>query len=265
MSENFSQRAKKSLGQNFLKSEKALNQMITASELREGETVLEIGPGRGALTKKLLETGARVIAIEKDEVLAGELEIVLQDFCESGQLEIIRRDALEFNPSENKNFKKDYKIVANIPYYITGALIEKFLTLENPPQSITFLVQKEVAERIISKDKKESILSISIKVFGKPKYIATVPKGAFVPAPKVDSAIIHIADISNKIFKNAKNGPNEKRFFEVMKAGFAHKRKQLGGNLEGVVEKSKFEECGIDPKTRSEELKVEDWVCLARN
>lgn len=263
MSENFSQRAKKSLGQNFLKSEKALNQMIMASGLGAGEIVLEIGPGRGALTKKLLETGARVIAIEKDEVLAGELEIVLQDFCESGQLEIIRADALEFNPSENKNLKKDYKIVANIPYYITGALIEKFLTQENPPQSITFLVQKEVAERIISRDKKESILSISIKVFGKPKYIATVPKGAFVPAPKVDSAIIHIADISNAIFKE--NKITEQRFFEVVKTGFAHKRKQLGGNLEGIVEKTKFAECEIDPKTRSEELKVEDWVCLARN
>jgi 16S rRNA (adenine1518-N6/adenine1519-N6)-dimethyltransferase len=262
MTSNFSQYAKKSLGQNFLKSEKALNQMVTAGEVGTGDVVLEIGPGRGALTKKLLETGAKVVAVEKDEVLAGELRAVLQNFCDSGQLEILTADALRFEPSAHKNLKKDYKIVANIPYYITGALIEKFLTQKNPPKSVTFLVQKEVAERIISRDKKESILSISIKVFGKPKYIATVPKGAFVPAPKVDSAIVHIADVSNKIFKE--NKITEQRFFEVVKAGFAHKRKQLGGNLENVIDKNKFQECGIDPKTRSEELKVEDWVCLAK-
>ena len=264
MQENFSQKAKKSLGQNFLKSEKALNQMVKAGELKEGDVVLEIGPGRGALTKKLLETGAKVVAVEKDEVLAGELEAVLQSFCESGQLEILRFDALEFKPSQHKNLKNDYKIIANIPYYITGALIEKFLTEKNAPKSVTFLVQKEVAERIMSRNKKESILSISIKVFGKPKYIATVPKGAFVPAPKVDSAIIHISDVSNELFSNKKNNLTEQRFFEVVKAGFAHKRKQLGGNLEGIVEKQKFGECGINPKIRSEELTVENWVCLAR-
>ena len=263
MTSNFSQRAKKSLGQNFLKSEKALNQMVTASELNEKDVVLEIGPGRGALTKKILATGAKVVAVEKDEVLAGELGAVLQNFCDSGQLEILTVDALQFEPSDHTSLKKDYKIVANIPYYITGALIEKFLTEKNPPRSVTFLVQKEVAERIISRDKKESILSISIKVFGKPKYIATVPKGAFVPAPKVDSAIIHIADVSNKIF--AENKITEQRFFEVVKKGFAHKRKQLGKNLEIVIEKAKFQECKIDPKTRAEELKVEDWICLSRN
>lgn len=262
MKEFFSQKAKKSLGQNFLKSEKALNQMVTASELQKSDFVLEIGPGRGALTKKLLETGANVVAIEKDEILADELKEALSEFSQSGQLEIIKTDALEFNPDSHKKLKGDYKIVANIPYYITGALIEKFLTEKNQPSSITFLVQKEVAERIITRDGKESILSISIKVFGKPKYIATVPKGAFVPAPTVDSAIVHIADISNKIFEE--NNITEQRFFEVVKTGFAHKRKQLGKNLGDVIEKNKFEECGIDSKTRAEELRVNDWVCLSR-
>lgn len=262
MNNMFSQKAKKSLGQNFLKSEKALRQMVEASEIKPGDVVLEIGPGRGALTQKLLEAGANVLAIEKDETLADELKIFLDQYSKTGQLEIIKEDALEFSATESEKLK-DYKIVANIPYYITGALIEKFLTEKNSPKSITFLVQKEVGERIMSRDKKESILSISIKVFGKPKYISTVPKGAFVPAPKVDSAIIHIADVSNKIF--AENKITEQRFFEVVKAGFAHKRKQLGSNLEGIVSKQKFEQCGIDTKIRSEKLKVEDWICLAQD
>ncbi len=262
MQDFFSQKAKKSLGQNFLKSEKALNQMITASEIKTGDFVLEIGPGRGALTKKLLSAGANVIAIEKDETLADELKFSLKDFVKNKQLEIIKADALTFIPGTQDKLKSGYKIVANIPYYITGALIEKFLTEKKQPSSVTFLVQKEVAERIVTKDGKESILSISIKVFGNPKYIATVPKGAFAPAPKVDSAIVHIANVSNDIFE--KNKITEERFFEVVKKGFAHKRKQLGRNLDDVVEKNKFEECGIDLKTRAEELKAEDWVCLSR-
>jgi 16S rRNA (adenine1518-N6/adenine1519-N6)-dimethyltransferase len=262
MKEFFSQRAKKSLGQNFLKSEKALRQIVEASEIKESDVVLEIGPGRGALTKKLLEAGAYVLAVEKDETLAEELKIFLEEYSNSGKLEIIKKDALEFSAGDYKKLK-NYKLVANIPYYITGALIEQFLTEKNPPQSITFLVQKEVAERIIAKDKKESILSISVKVFGRPKYIATVPKGAFAPSPSVDSAIIHIADVSNEIF--AQNKITEQRFFEVVKAGFAHKRKQLGSNLSSAINEKKFEECGIDKKARAENLKVENWVCLAKN
>ena len=199
---------------------------------------------------------------KNDHRLQKSYQIFLDQYSKTGQLEIIKEDALEISATESEKLK-DYKIVANIPYYITGALIEKFLTEKNSPKSITFLVQKEVGERIMSRDKKESILSISIKVFGKPKYISTVPKGAFVPAPKVDSAIIHIADVSNKIFEE--NKITEQRFFEVVKAGFAHKRKQLGSNLEGIVSKQKFEQCGIDIKIRAEKLSVEDWICLAQD
>jgi 16S rRNA (adenine1518-N6/adenine1519-N6)-dimethyltransferase len=262
MNNFFSQKAKKSLGQNFLKSEKALKQIVEASQIKKGDLVLEIGPGRGALTKKLLEAGANVLAIEKDETLADELNIFLSEYSNNNQLKIIKADVLEFYPSDFSELK-NYKLVANIPYYITGALTEKFLTEKNHPTSITFLVQKEVAERIIARDKKESILSISVKVFGKPKYISTVPAGAFVPAPKVDSAVIHISEISNKIFEQ--NKITEERFFEVVKAGFAHKRKQLGSNLNGFVDKTKFEECGISTKERAENLKVSDWICLSKD
>jgi 16S rRNA (adenine1518-N6/adenine1519-N6)-dimethyltransferase len=262
MTKFFSQKAKKSLGQNFLKSEKALREIVSASKIQKGDFVLEIGPGRGALTKKLLEAGANVLAIEKDETLADELNIFLEEYSKKGQLEILKEDALNFSPCNFKQLK-NYKLVANIPYYITGALTEKFLTEKNHPTSITFLVQKEVAERIVTKDGKESILSISVKVFGEPKYISTVPAGAFVPAPKVDSAIIHIADISNKIFEE--NKITEKRFFEVVKAGFAHKRKQLGSNLNNLVDKETFDKCEISTKERAENLKVVDWICLSKN
>lgn len=258
---NFSGYAKKSLGQNFLKSEKALRQIVEAADLKKGDVVLEIGPGRGALTRKILQSEARVIAIEKDEVLAEELKIVLENFIKTKQLEIISADALDFDPSINKNLQK-FKLVANIPYYITGALIEKYLTLKNPPESATLLVQKEVAERIVARDKKESILSISVKIFGEPKLISKVPAGAFVPAPKVDSAIIHISNISNKVFNK---DLTEKRFFEVVKAGFAHKRKQIGKNLENIVSLEKFNSCKIDPKRRAETLTKEEWICLAKN
>jgi 16S rRNA (adenine1518-N6/adenine1519-N6)-dimethyltransferase len=261
MEKHFSQKAKKSLGQNFLKSEKALNKIIEASKIEKGDIVLEIGPGRGALTKKLLEAGASVIAVEKDETLADELKNYLTDYVQSNQLEIIKKDVLDFFVSDYKKIK-NYKLVANIPYYITGALIEKFLTEKNQPTSITFLVQKEVAERIVSKDNKESILSISVKVFGVPKYISTVPKGAFIPAPKIDSAIINISNISNSIFKE--NKITEKRFFEVVKSGFAHKRKQLGSNLKNVIDEKRFSACEIDPKNRAENLTVENWICLSK-
>lgn len=262
---NFKNKAKKSLGQNFLKSEKALRQIIEASQLTKDDIVLEIGPGRGALTRKILESEARVIAVEKDEVLAEELRAVLKSFCDTKQLEIITGDALIFEPSTHKNLKKKYKLIANIPYYITGALIEKYLTEKNPPELATLLVQKEVAERIVSRDKKESILSIAVKVFGDPKYIATVPSGAFNPAPNVDSAIINISNISNKIFNDKKSKLTEKRFFEVVKAGFAHKRKQLGRNLENIVSSEKFTKCNIDTQRRAETLNKNDWICLAEN
>lgn len=252
--------AKKSLGQNFLKSEKALNQIIEASNLKSEDIVLEIGPGRGALTKKLLESGAKIIAIEKDESLEEELK---QIFEKNKNLEIISGDALEFETQNHPELKKDFKLIANIPYYITGAIIEKYLSAEKPPISATLLVQKEVAERIVARDKKESILSIAVKIFGEPKIIAKVPAGAFVPAPKVDSAIIHIANISNEVFE--KNKITEKRFFEVVHAGFAHKRKQLGKNLENLVSKEKFNICNIKTTQRAEELSVSDWICLSKD
>lgn len=256
-------KAKKSLGQNFLKSDKALRQIIDVADPTGIDLILEIGPGKGALTERLLPFSGKIIAVEKDHRAIEFLEEKFSKEINSKKLEILEKDILEFDPNILKFYKDlNYKVIANIPYYITGEILRKFLSSTYHPQSMTLMVQKEVAERIISRDGKESILSISVKVFGKPKYVATVPKGAFNPAPSVDSAILHISEISHKIFEE--NKITEQRFFEVVKAGFAHKRKQLGSNLKNIVSEEQFLKCGIDMKTRAEELKVGDWVCLSK-
>ncbi len=164
---------------------------------------------------------------------------------------------------------KPYKIVANIPYYITGQVIRKFLEAENQPESMTLLVQKEVAERIVAKDKKENLLSLSVKVYGKPKYIQTVKRDLFEPKPNVDSAIIHISDISGKNFDRA-NGPEfEQKFFQLIHAGFAHKRKQLLPNLSGLFPKKvlidAFEKNNISPKVRAEDVSLQKWLELLKS
>ncbi|NCU28241.1 MAG: ribosomal RNA small subunit methyltransferase A [Candidatus Moranbacteria bacterium] len=255
---------KKSLGQNFLKSEKALLKMCESGDLSDKDVVLEIGPGMGVLTEKLLERGASVISVEKDDRL---IEILQEKFTEeikNRRINLIHDDILDF--SLPKNIKK-YKLIANIPYNITGAILKKFLEEEEQPTKMVLLVQKEVAERIIAKDGKESILSISIKAYGQPKYLMTVARGSFSPAPKVDSAIIEISDINKNNF--TKRG-TEKMFFEIVKAGFSHKRKMLIGNLSNIFGqtdtiKTIFNKLGINPTTRAEDLTLKDWLNIERN
>jgi 16S rRNA (adenine1518-N6/adenine1519-N6)-dimethyltransferase len=243
--------AKKSLGQNFLRDKKILKKIADFARIEKTDTVVEVGPGEGTLTELLLERAGKVIAIEKDENLAKLLQDNFKFQISNNKLEIINADILEL-PEEF--FSGGYKLVGNIPYYITGALFKKFLESENQPGSITFVVQKEVADRIIVRDGKESILSISIKAYGKPEYGGIIKAGSFNPKPKVDSAIISIRDITPLSSKN---------FFEILKKGFAHKRKLLIKNLE--TKKEVFEKCGIPEKTRAENISVDNWICLAKN
>ncbi len=270
-------RAKKSLGQNFLKSKKALKDMLAAGEVGENDIVLEAGPGKGALTEELLKKAGRVIAVEKDDSL---IEFLRQRFSAeiaSGKLELVHDDILNFNPTTYRlqpttfpsqptayNLTSTYKLLANIPYYITGQFLRKFLSGPVQPSKMVVLLQKEVVKRIMANDGKESILSISVKAYGKPKNIGKVSKENFSPKPKVDSAILLINNISRGFFKDA---GEEEKFFEVVKAGFAHKRKLLSRNI-GHLEKSKeqiekiFETCGIPSKARAEDVKIEKWKCL---
>ena len=201
--------AKKSLGQHFLKSQKAIETMVKTSGAQTGDLVLEIGPGMGVLTEALLQAGASVVAVEKDDLLIPVLEEKFEKEIKSGQLKLIHDDILNFDVSKvpfggselPRGTLDTYKLVANIPYYITGQIIRIFLEAENQPESMTLLVQKEVAERIVARDEKESLLSLSVKAYGTPKYVEKVPRGAFAPAPNVDSAIIHISNISKNNFR----------------------------------------------------------------
>jgi 16S rRNA (adenine1518-N6/adenine1519-N6)-dimethyltransferase len=253
--------AKKSLGQHFLKSQKAILAMINSSEIEKGDFILEIGPGQGVLTEALLKTGCDVLAIEKDGDLVEILKIKFKKETKSGQLKTISGDILNFN--FDKILPKKYKVVANIPYYITGQIIRLFLSGDLQPKSMTLLVQKEVAERIVTKNKKENLLSLSVKAYGEPKYIQTVPRGAFAPAPNVDSAIIYIGNISKKRFLDK---TKEKKFFQLIHAGFAHKRKQILPNLRVLYGKERVVEvltlAGIPFTSRAEDLDIETWFSL---
>ncbi len=268
--------AKKSLGQNFLKSDKAVREIIESVELKKTDVVLEIGPGMGVLTEKLLNSGAKVVAIEKDDRLVIPLSVKFEKEIKKGQFVLIHGDVLDFvskdkmMPSLEKLLGKVYKLVANIPYYITGEIIERFHTIPNQPQTIVLLVQKEVAERIIGKsgsasvklqrDKKESILSIAVKMYGTPELVSIVPKGAFAPAPNVDSAILAIKDI--KHFGNPKQ---EKEFFEILHHAFAHKRKYMLSNIKSLSNniqkkvKDIFVKNNYPDSTRAEDLSVDIW------
>ena len=253
--------AKKSLGQHFLRSERAIETIVDAGDLSVMDTVLEIGPGEGVLTHALIDTGAKVIAVEKDDDLFAFLGEKFIDETSTGQLQLVHGDILEFESDEFN------KIVANIPYNITGAVIRKFLSADHQPERIMLLVQKEVAERIVAKgDKpfdsaqgKESILSISVKAYGIPRYVEKVLAGSFVPAPRVDSAIICIEDISKDFFTNF----GEEEFFTMLRAGFHAKRKKLSSNLSELypkeMVKNAFHELSLDENTRAEDVKLDIW------
>ena len=254
---------KKSLGQNFLHEPKVIGDIVAAAEVKKGDVVLEVGPGEGILTEGLLQTGAKVMSVEKDDRLISVLEEKFKKEIASGQFELIHADILDFKLPAH--FKK-YKVIANIPYYITGQIIRMFLESENQPESMTLLVQKEVAERIIARDAKESLLSLSVKVFGEPKYVRTVGRGAFSPQPNVDSAVLHISDISKNKLASKNGSLDEKFFFKIIHAGFAHKRKQLLPNLSELFTKEilteTFEACKIDTKARAEDIPLGKWIEL---
>jgi len=254
-------KAKKNLGQNFLKSIPALNAIVLAGEIKKDDIVLEIGPGKGALTEKLLEKSGKVIAIEKDKDLLEILQEKFKEEIKNGKFILINEDVLNYEIKE-----KNYKIIANIPYNITGAILKKFLTSENQPERMVLMVQNEVARRIVAKGGDESILSISVKAYGKPKIITKVSARYFSPAPKVDSAIIAINNISRETFN--KNNIKEEKFWELVKNGFAHKRKVLISNLKDLYKKEKileiFEKLNISEKTRAEDLTLENWIAITK-
>ena len=237
--------------------------MLEAGEINKDDLVVEVGPGFGVLTFALAEKAGKIVSFE--------IEQKLREYWEENaleNLEIIWGDVVkQFSVSKFSapggpalGWKK-YKVVANLPYQITSAILRMFLELENKPESMVIMVQKEVAQRITAKKGDMSVLAISVQYYGQPKVVAKVTKGNFWPSPKVDSAVLLINNI-----KSPNNDFSDERFFEVVKSGFAQKRKQLWRNLsQGLkldAEKIKgilVEVCGNE-KIRAEELGVEEWV-----
>ena len=246
--------------------------MIEAGEVTDTDTVLEVGPGKGALTEKLVAITKKVIAVEKDDRLIGFLQEKFALEIKNGKLEIVHGDILNcpLAPSLSNEGEGSYKIIANIPYYITGFFLRKFLETSCQPERIVVMVQKEIAQRVVANKQagqKESLLSMSVKAFGTPKMVMKVDKENFSPAPNVDSAILLISNISKKFF--TENNIPEQKFFEILHAGFAHKRKMLLGNLKEALGMENlgqiFHQIGLSEKIRAEDLSLDQWSQLVKN
>jgi len=260
MSEKFEH--KKSLGQHFLNSDYVPKKMCDAASLEAGDIVLEIGPGTGALTQEILARGASVIALEADLRAIESLNETFTAAIAAGQLTIHHHDARTIEPTEFGLKNQQYKVVANIPYYISGLLFRTMLETDCQPNTLVFLVQKEVAGRI-ARDKKESLLSLSVKCYGKPSYIGTIARGHFTPPPKVDSAIVAVTDISKSAFDTM----SERDFFILLHLGFGQKRKQLLSNLSKSYPRPQleeiFKEIGLTLNIRAEDVSLTGWLTLA--
>ena len=252
---------KKSLGQNFLINEGVYHKIVATLELGPNDTVVEVWPGLGTLTQYLATSGAKIIAVEKDHQLVEHLKT---KFANEKRVKIIEEDILKFNPANYQLQTTHYKLVGNIPYYLTSHLLRTVFEKWPQPELIVLMLQKEVAQRICAKPPEMSLLAVSIQYYAQPKIISYVSHGSFYPPPEVDSAIIKL-DPKYKIL----NTKNDQEFFKIVKAGFAGKRKQLGNNLSrGLnLEKNLVEEklklIGIDPKRRAETLTLLEWQNIA--
>lgn len=247
--------AKKSLGQHWLHDAASLEEM--ASSIQSGDTVLEIGPGTGTLTEVLLSKGARVIAVEKDENLIAQLSSKFKLL----KLELHNQSILEFDLTQ---LPAGYKVVANIPYYLTSNLIRVLSESSNPPQEAVLLVQKEVAERIAAHAGDMSLLSVSTQYYWEVELGRVVQAKLFTPAPKVDSQILILRRRKTPLFPHV----DERVFFRIVKAGFGERRKTLSNSLSGGLRLSKeqakalLQTAHINPGLRAQALTLDDWYTL---
>lgn len=258
-------KAKKSLGQNFLRSEAAILAIVDSIEDR-GLPVIEIGGGEGVVTKALLDRNFEVNVVELDPRAA---ELMHEKFSQEiigKKLKIFEQDVLQTDFAKLGE-GRDYVVVGNIPYYITGLIIRHIFEQTKLPKQATLMVQKEVADRILARDGKESILSLSVKVYGEVELVKVVKRGSFVPAPKVDSAIFIVKNIQTP-FKSVEQ---EKLFFEIIKTAFRHPRKVALGNLKKYLSEETFvkvekvltqENC---QNKRAEDVPLFVWLGVVRN
>jgi 16S rRNA (adenine1518-N6/adenine1519-N6)-dimethyltransferase len=256
----FRLRADKSLGQNFLQDSLALEQIVAAAEIRSTDTVLEIGPGLGSLTRYLAVAAREVVAVELDARLLTPLEAIL---ASHQNIKIIHGDILYLAPDEIIQ-EQEFIVVANIPYYITSAVIRHLLESKNKPRRIVLTIQREVAERICAQPGDLSLLALSVQVYGEPRITSHIPAEAFFPAPKVDSAVLCV-----DIFPSPRIPSNLlETFFKLAKAGFRQKRKTLRNSLSASLHISPahaaelLQRSTIDPMRRAETLNFEEWQFL---
>jgi 16S rRNA (adenine1518-N6/adenine1519-N6)-dimethyltransferase len=256
-------RAKKRLGQHFLIDRSVLEKIISAAELALSDTVIEVGPGLGILTSELIKKAGKVITIEVDPKLASSLQKRLSKFT---NLTVLNADILQIDPSEFIDRKGNYKVVANLPYYIAAPILRHFLEASPKPSLMVVMVQKEVGQSIAAAPGDMSILGISVQLYGKPTIVDYVPAQSFYPQPKVDSVIVRI-DVYTRPAVDVKDTA---RFFEVAKAGFSAPRKQirnslaLGLQLTLAETEELLEKAGIKSQRRPETLSLNEWAKLQR-
>jgi len=253
-------RTKKYLGQHWLFDGPTLREIIDASGLSSADTVLEIGPGRGPLTELLSQKAARVVAVEKDSDLVPTLKV---QFILQENVEIIQADIMSF---DLRSLPSNYLVVANIPYYLTSAIVRLLMESTNPPKKLVLLIQKEVAERICAQPGQMSVLALSVQLYAKPEYIATVTKDKFQPPPKVDSAILRLTRLDKPLLE-----VDSQKFMQLVKAGFGEKRKTIRNSLAGGLrinagEVSKLlSEAKIPESSRAQELTFQQWERLYKS
>lgn len=250
-------RPSKGLGQNFLQDNHALQKIVAAADLEPGDSVLEIGPGLGSLTRYLALATRSVTAVELDRNLFPALQAVLAPYP---NVRLVHGDILEMAPAELVE-ASGYLVVANIPYYITSALLRHLLESEPRPRRLVLTVQREVAERICAAPGQMSLLALSVQAYGMPRLVASIPAGAFYPPPNVDSAVVRIEIEARPRFPASEM----ETFFRLARAGFSQKRKTLRNALAGGlgIEPTEAERlltaAGIDPRRRAETLSLEEW------
>ncbi len=253
---------KKSLGQNFLTSDYVPQLLVAAGNVSAGDTVLEIGPGTGALTRNLLASNATVIAVEADLRAVAILETEFGQEIANKQLVIHHLDARNLSLATLGLTNLNFKVISNIPYYLSGHLLRTLLEGAIQPTTLVFLMQKEVVARI-ARDPKESLLSLSVKVFGEPRYVKTISRGHFNPPPKVDSAILQVTNISRQHFNTS---ADMALFFNLLHLGFGQKRKQLLSNLSHTYDRTflegVFTSLALPLSIRAEMVPLPTWLAL---
>jgi len=250
------------LGQNFLQDNHALQEIVNVANLRPTDDVLEIGPGLGNLTRYLALQAHRVTAVELDKDLFPALETVVAPYK---NVRLVQGDILRLDPADLLEMP-DYLVVANIPYYITSALLRHLLESDSRPRRMVLTMQEQVAKRICALPGKMSLLALSVQVYGTPEIVAYIPAEAFYPAPKVDSAVLRLEILPEPLIPAALMD----KFFMLIKAGFSQKRKTLRNSLSGGLgilpaEAEKIlAAAGIDPIRRAETLSLEEWAQLCK-